>query len=145
MVQIFQDKTGARFVLGYLAVLLVMVGIGILATVQLNQISATVDDLTNNLAVDRALSDDIVRQVLLARLYANKHARTQSQADLDRFNEEFASLEELLSQADRQLTNPERAEMLNRIKRVLQNSGNGVMMAIFRVIFSGRICLLNQA
>jgi len=29
--------------------------------------------------------------------------------------------------------------------RVLQNSGNGVMMAIFRVIFSGRICLLNQA
>ena len=124
MFRIFQSKTGARFVLSYLAIVLVVIVIGILAVVRLNQISASVDNLTNNLAQDRALSDDIVNQILLARLYANKYVRAQGQAELDHFHEEFAKLEALLIQADRQITNPERVEMLNRIKLAATEYGD---------------------
>ena len=124
MSKIVQSKISAGFVLGYLAVLLVVVAIGILATVRLNQISASVDDLTNNLAANMALSKEIASQILLARFYANRYVSTQSQADLDRFHEEFARLEVLLGQADRQITNPERVEMLDRIEPAVNEYGD---------------------
>ena len=116
MLLTLKRRVGTRIVLSYLVALSLMIGIGILAIVQLNRISATVNDLTNNLAVDRGFSKDIVNQALLARFYANKYVRTQSQTDEDHFNDEFARLEGLLIQADQQITNPERVEMLNRIK-----------------------------
>ena len=124
MSKIFQNRTGAGFVLSYLIVLLIVIGIGILATVRLGQISASVDDLTNNLAADMALSKEIVSQALLARFYANKYISTQSQADLDHFNAEFTELELLLVQADRQITDPERVEMLHRIESAVSEYGD---------------------
>jgi len=124
MPKIFQNRTGAGFVLSYLMVLLIVIGIGILATVRLGQISASVEDLTNNLAADMALSKEIASQALLARFYANKYISTQSQADLDHFNAEFTRLESLLVQADRQITDPERVEMLNRIKSAVSGYGD---------------------
>ena len=124
MFQIFQSKTGARFVLSYLAIVLVVVVIDILAVVRLNQISASVDNLTNNLAADMALSKEMVNQVLLARFYANKYVRTQSQADLDRFHEEFAGLEALLGQAGQQITDPDRVDMLSRIMPAVDEYGD---------------------
>ena len=124
MPKIFQNKIGAGFVLSYLLVFSIVIGIGILATVRLDQISASVDDLTNNLAADMALSKEIVNQTLLTRFHANKYISTQSQADLDHFNAEFAELETLLVQADRQITDPERVEMLNRIKPAVSEYEN---------------------
>ncbi len=109
-------QTGGRVILIYLIALLLVVGIGLLAFIQLGQISATVDHLTNNLAVQRALSRNIISQVLLTRFYALQYVRTQQQSDLDRFNEEMGRLEDLLAQADQQTTNPQRVDMLNRIK-----------------------------
>ncbi len=110
MPKVFQSRFSAGIVLSYLIALLVVVAIGVLAAVRLNQISASVDNLTSNLAADMALSKEIVSQVLLARLSANKYVRTQSQADLDRFHEEFAGLEVLLDQASRQITDSGRVE-----------------------------------
>jgi len=124
MPKIFQNKIGAGFVLSYLLVFSIVIGIGILATIRLDQISASVDDLTNNLAADMALSKEIVNQTLLTRFHANKYISTQSQADLDHFNAEFAELETLLVQADRQITDPERVEMLNRIKPAVSEYEN---------------------
>jgi PAS domain-containing protein len=102
--------------LSYLAVLVFVIAIGILVTVQLNQISASLDNLTNNLAVDRQLANRIVSQALLARFYAQQFVRTQDQADVDRFNQEFARLEELLSLADEEITSPMQVEMLGQIE-----------------------------
>ena len=116
MPSVLKHQAGTRIVVVYLIALLLVVGIGTLALVQLHQISVSVNDLTNNLAVERALSKDIVSQILLTRFYAHQYVRTQSQADLDRFNEEFAQLKALLTLADQQITNPERVEQLNHIK-----------------------------
>jgi len=124
MLLTLKRRVGTRIVLSYLVALSLVIGIGILAIVQLNRISAIVNDLTNNLAVDRGFSKDIVNQALLARFYANKYVRTQSQTDEDHFNDEFAKLEGLLIQADRQITNPERVEMLNRIKPAVKEYGD---------------------
>jgi PAS domain S-box-containing protein len=101
--------------LGYLLALLAVIGIGILALVQLGRISRTVDILTNDLAVERGLAKDIVNQVLLTRFYAHRYVRTQSQVDLDYVAKEFGRLEDLLSLADEEITDPERRAMLKRI------------------------------
>ncbi len=107
----------------YLVALILVVGIGGLALVRLNQISVTVDNLTNELAVDRALSKDIVSQIFLTRFYANRYVRTQDQRDLDAFNAAFAQLKALLVEADAQITCPERVTMLNRIDKAVATYG----------------------
>jgi PAS domain S-box-containing protein len=106
---------GLGALLGYLLALALVVGIGILAVVQLSQISTTVDELTNDLAVERGLAKDIVNQVLLTRLYAHRYVDTKSQSTVDRFDEEFSRLEALLALANEETTNPEREAMLARI------------------------------
>jgi len=93
-----------------------VVGIGVLALVQLARISTTVDELTGDLAVQRGLAKDLVHQALLTRFYAQRYVRTQSQSDVDRFHQEFGRLEDLLVRAEAQIADPERAEMLARIE-----------------------------
>ena len=107
----------------YLLALLPVIGIGVLAIVQLNQISLTVNNLTDNLAVEERLTDDIVNQVLLARFYAQRYVRTQSQADVDRFYEEFFKLEALLNQGRQQITSRERAEQLEQVSQTVKMYG----------------------
>ncbi len=118
-----KHRASTRVVLIYLIAPLLVIGIGILAIVQLSQISITVNNLTNNLAGERVLSKDIISQVLLTRFYAHRYVRTQRQTDLDHFYEEFARLEELLTLADQQITNPERVAMLNRINLAVKEYG----------------------
>lgn len=110
-----ERQFGPGALLGYLLGMVLVVGIGILAVVQLSQISKTVDDLTNDLAVERGLAKDIVNQVLLTRFHAQRYVSSQSQKDVDRFSEEFDRLEELLVVADEQITDPQRAAILEQI------------------------------
>lgn len=109
-------RSGTGIVLGLLIGMVLIVVVGALAFFQLQQISATVAQLTSDLAEERALANDVARQVLLAQFYANQFVGTQNQADVDRFDQEFAQLQELLRQADGQINDPQRLEMLNRIK-----------------------------
>jgi PAS domain S-box-containing protein len=115
MVSMLRRKVGTKIILGYLIAVSLMVGIGVSATISLNRINATVDHLTTELAVNERLSKSIVNQILLARYYANRYVRTQSQADLDAFDAEFSRLEVLLNQAG-QPGNAQQAARLNRIK-----------------------------
>ncbi len=107
---------GSGALLAYLLALALVLGIGALALVQLGRISTTVDGLTNDLAVERGLAKDIVNQVLLTRFYAHRYVRTQSQQDVDRFDQEFRRLEDLLRAADDQITDPRREAMLRHIE-----------------------------
>jgi GAF domain-containing protein len=116
MLSILRRQVGAKIILGYMITLSLMLGVGLLAISRLDQISTTVNDLTNNLALDMRLADEMVSQVLLSRFYANRYVSTQSQADLDRFDAEFSALQALLAQADQQITRPNRVEILRRIK-----------------------------
>ncbi len=116
-------KLKTRLLPVYLIALVLVVGIGALALVRLNQISVTVDNLTNELAMDRALSKDIISQILLTRFYANRYVRTQSQDDLDAFNGAFVQLEVLLNEADAQIEHPARVQMLDRIDAAVTTYG----------------------
>ena len=107
---------GLGALLAYLLAIALVVGIGVLALVQLGRISTTVDELTGDLAVQRGLAKDIVHQVLLTRFYAHRYVRTQNLADVDRFRGEFDRLSTLLDQAEAQITDPERADRLKRIQ-----------------------------
>ncbi|MCZ7575076.1 MAG: PAS domain S-box protein [Ardenticatenaceae bacterium] len=124
MFSVLQRPAGRRLIFGFLIAFAIPCGIGTVAVVRLNQISATVDDVTDHLAVERALADDIVNQTSLVRFYASRYVRTQSQADLDQFNQAYSTLEALLIQADHQTTDPERVDMLNRIQPAVQGYGD---------------------
>ena len=116
MEHVRRGRFGLGALLAYLLAIALVISIGILALVQLGRISSTVDELTGDLAVQRGLAKDIVHQALLTRFYAQRYVRTQQQSDVDRFRREFARLEELLISAEAQITDPDRAEMLGRIR-----------------------------
>jgi len=101
--------------LSFATALMVIGAIGGLAAVRLNQITATVDNLTNNLAADMALSKEIVSQVLMARLAANQFIVSQNQADMDRFQGEFSRLRDILARAGQEITNPMEVDPVRRI------------------------------
>lgn len=116
-----ENPFGSGALLAYLLALVLVVGIGALALVQLGRISSTVDMLTNDLAVQRSLVKDIVNQVLLTRFYAHRYVRTQRQRDADRFDQEFTRLTQRLQSADDLIAEPGRVALLARIEVAAQS------------------------
>jgi PAS domain S-box-containing protein len=123
MLLMFKSRAGPRIFLSYLSALFAVVGIGVLAVIQLNRISTTVNDLTNNLAAEKGLADDVVNQILLTRFYAQRYVRTESQVDVDHFHIEFARLEQLFALSESQITNAERKQMLGLVKLTVKAYG----------------------
>lgn len=114
MFSIIRQKVSAKIIAGYLIPLLLMIAIALLAIFRLEQIRTTVDAMSNRLAVEQQLAQQIDKQILLTRYYANRFARTTAQVDLDQFNATFTELEALLARASRQMTDGERATMLQQ-------------------------------
>ncbi|MBL8056643.1 MAG: HAMP domain-containing protein [Anaerolineales bacterium] len=108
-------KVGTKIIAGYVVALALMLVVGGVALIRLNGLNASIKDLTANLAVDRQLGNDIVTQILLVRLYGNKYIANHDAADVDRFNEEYGRLTELLQQAETDITKPERVALLKTI------------------------------
>jgi methyl-accepting chemotaxis protein len=114
-------KVGPKIIIGYVIALALMGIVGGLAIMRLNQINDTVTVLSEDLAVDQRLADQIVAQILMTRFYANKYIRDPNDADLNRYQEELADLKVTLTEADAQITDPERVEILTRIKQDVQD------------------------
>lgn len=121
---LLQRRVSAKIILSYLVALLGMIAIGFVAIYQLDRINAKVGDLTDRLAVERGLAQEVVSQVWLVRFHANKYVQTQSQADLDKFNTEYARLEDLLVRADDLTTDAQRRAKLEQIKQGVQDYGD---------------------
>ncbi|HSH04092.1 MAG TPA: methyl-accepting chemotaxis protein [Anaerolineae bacterium] len=109
-------KVGTKIITGYLLVLLLLTAVGGLAVIRLNQINQTVNTLAFDLAQDQHLADQMVSKILLMRYYAITYAMNQNAEDLTRYNEEHNAFQELLTQADTDITKPERVTLLNDIK-----------------------------
>jgi methyl-accepting chemotaxis protein len=109
-------KVGVKIVAGYVVVLALMVAVGGAAVSGLGQLGATVANLTGDLAVDRQLGNEMVAQITLVQFYANAYIRSQDPAQLDHSTDEMAKLEQLLAQAERDITQAERVAMLQQIK-----------------------------
>jgi len=109
-------SVGAKIIAGYVIALTLMVVVGVVAIVRLNEVGGTVADVTDNLAVDRQLGNDMVAEILLVRFYANKYTATQNQNLLDRYTEELSNLEQILAVAETEITSVERATLLDEIQ-----------------------------
>ncbi len=108
-------KVGTKIIAGYIIALVLMATIGGIALLRLANIEVTVTNLSDNLAMDQKLADDMVSQVLLARFYANKYISQGHQDDLGRYRDEHLNFENLLASAETEITDPERVTMLNSI------------------------------
>jgi PAS domain S-box-containing protein len=124
MLSFFRQRVGAKLILIYAVALLLMVTIAFVAVVRLNQISSTVSELTDTLAVEKGLAQELVSQTWLVRFHANKYVQTQNQSDLDNFYAEYDQLENLLAQADQITTNPERQQKLESIRSSVREYGD---------------------
>ncbi len=116
-------NVGIKIFSGFLIILVLMGLVGGLAIFQFSQIKYTITNLTDNLAKDQHLSDQMVAKILLTRFYANKYIGNNKAEDLARFNEEFSYFEELLSEASVEITKGERVKMLTDIKVGVKNYG----------------------
>ncbi len=108
--RLLRRKVGAKIILGYLIVILLMTVIGELALFRLDEISATVFNLTNRMAGDWALSNEVANRIVLARLYANQYVAAHQQIALDQFRAELAAVQDLLSRYDAPGMDPARRD-----------------------------------
>jgi signal transduction histidine kinase/ActR/RegA family two-component response regulator/methyl-accepting chemotaxis protein len=98
--RLLRSKVGAKIILGYLIVIALMAVIGELALFRLDEISATVFNLTGRMAGDWALSNEVANRIVLARLYANQYVSSHQQPALDQFRAELAAVQDLLAPFD---------------------------------------------
>jgi signal transduction histidine kinase/DNA-binding response OmpR family regulator/HAMP domain-containing protein/CHASE3 domain sensor protein len=139
MIGFLRRSVGAKIISGYLIALILMIVIGAFTLLRFNRINATVAELTDTLAVERSLAQDMVSQTLLARFYANKYVRTQAQADLDSFNAAYQQLNTLLLQADGLISAPDRRDMFNSIKPAVERYGQAFGQAADLIIERQRV------
>jgi methyl-accepting chemotaxis protein len=116
-------KVGTKILSGFILVLTLMGIVGGLAIFQFTQVKKTFTDLTDNLAKDQYLSEQLVTHILLLRFYANQFIRVHKHESLARFNKEFALVEKWLAEADIKITKNEQIKMLTDIKAKVQAYG----------------------
>jgi signal transduction histidine kinase/DNA-binding response OmpR family regulator len=129
MFNLIRQKIWAKIASGYLLMLILMVGISFLAAARLSQINATVNNLTQQLSVEKDLSSEISLRILSMRYYANRYVASQSQADLDQFNEQYARLNTLLEDIQQKISNPERTQMVGSIQQDVKSYGDAFSQA----------------
>jgi methyl-accepting chemotaxis protein len=114
-------KIGNKIIGGYIFVLVLMLFVGGMAILRLNEINTTLAELTGNLAKDKDLSSQILEQVYRTRLYANRYILGENPADLEQAKTDMAVLSDLLVQADTEITHAKRVEMLAQAKANFQS------------------------
>jgi methyl-accepting chemotaxis protein len=108
-------KVGTRIMGGYILALLMILAVGGLAIFRISQLNSTVSNMTENLAIDRQLANDIVMQSLRARLYASRYINDHSAENLDRVKQEGRALDNLITLAERDITEPGRVTLLSSL------------------------------
>ncbi len=109
-------KVGTKILAAFVIAFLVMIGIGLFTLAQLSRLNATIDDLTENLAVDRQIANDIAAEILSARLTATKYINGHQPANLEAYQVAMGEYDKTLAQAEVAITNPKRVEILAQIK-----------------------------
>jgi methyl-accepting chemotaxis protein len=117
MLSAFKEfNVNTKIISGYVVALVLMVIIGVLAIFSLGQINNTVQNLADNLAEDQHLADRIVADIWNTRFYSVRYINQQNAQDLTAYNEVLEGFQQLLDDADKRITDPERVPMLNTIQ-----------------------------
>ncbi len=117
-------KVGTKIITGYVAALILITIVGILAVSRINQIGSTVETLADSLAQEQYLVDELALTFQAVRFQANKYIRDQQQADLDQFEDEYQNLQSLLAVTEAQVADPERKAVLAGVKSDVEAYGN---------------------
>ena len=126
-------RIGLKIFGGFFVVLLLMLGNGYISMVRLGNIRDSVDNLANNLSVDQTIAEKILTQVLRVRFRANRYILRQEAYDLERYEYHMVNFEALLAEAEDGIQEPERVEMLNIIKNLVEEYGS-TFSAITKII-----------
>lgn len=109
-------KISVKINFGYLIALILMVFVGGVALVRLQQVDGTMAYITNDMIKDETLVQEIETQILEARLQVNRYIRTQNPDDLTSYQQHWGTLEKLLANADESITKTEQVELLKQVK-----------------------------
>ncbi|MEK9162080.1 MAG: methyl-accepting chemotaxis protein [Chloroflexota bacterium] len=109
-------KVSTKIIAGYAMGVLMIIFVGAIALVRLSDLNTTILNLTDHLATERQLANNIVEEILVVRLYARKYAVGPTEENLSWYKAEVVNLDVLLAQADKTVTKPERVAMLKVIK-----------------------------
>ena len=121
MLQKFADmKVGTRIITGYIIALVLMAIVGGVSIWRISEIGTTVDGLVNDIAVDRQIANQIQTAIVTVRLRANQYIANPSVERTAVFDEEWAKYKTLLEGAATDITNPERAAILEKINTASQ-------------------------
>ena len=115
-------KFSTQIILGYLIVLILMIVVGSVALVRLNQINSTFIQ-AERWAIEQQSAGEILSQVLRLRFYANKYILDRNQAHLERFNEIWTELEEMFfskEEVTKLTTSNERIQSATQLKQLIQ-------------------------
>lgn len=109
-------NVSTKIIAGYAMGVLMILFVAGVALVRLSALNNTILNLTDYLAVERQLANNIVEEILVVRLYARKYAVEPTEENLNWYQSEVVKLDVLLGQADKTVTKPERVAMLKVIK-----------------------------
>ncbi len=114
-------SVGTRILAGYAIGLMLISLVGVVAILRVNQIGSSVDNLASNLANDQHLADAVVSQIYATRLAALKYLKQKDEPSLVAYQQNFKDFQDMLQQADQEITQNERVAMLTDIKTGLQD------------------------
>jgi len=117
MLAIDRRKIVYKIILGYLLALSLVVGIVIFSLSRLDDIKASVNDITSRLSVTRSLSQSITAKIRLVRFYGERYRRFYHQEDLDQFNTSLQDVKDGLQGISKQMYNDEWLEMVRYIQQ----------------------------
>jgi methyl-accepting chemotaxis protein len=112
----FMLSVGLKIALAFVIALIFMGILGVTALIRLDEINRTVTELSGNLAVEERLAHEISAQILLAQYYATRYINGTNPDDVQRYSLVIKRLHQLLSEADLNITEQSRVEMLGEIQ-----------------------------
>ncbi|MBT1065523.1 HAMP domain-containing protein [Bowmanella sp. Y26] len=99
-------------------ILLFMALVGIFAYLELNKINTSVQGITQDLAPDSGTASTMMRQIYRKRMQVKDYFSTGTQATIDRFKQEDATLQSLIAKAQADIQNPQRVAMISDLVKM---------------------------
>jgi methyl-accepting chemotaxis protein len=117
-------KISAKIIGGYMVSTLLLAVIGGVAIARTSQIGATVNRLSEGLAVEMNEADEIGTEVLSTQLRMEQYLRSQNSGDLASARAAIEDFRAHLTRARSQITDPKRAKMLADIDALVEEYDN---------------------
>ncbi|MBP7692444.1 MAG: bacteriohemerythrin [Anaerolineales bacterium] len=108
-------KIGTKILFGYGVILALLLAMGEVALIRMDEIDRQSIYLAEDLARDQVLVETISYRLLAVQLYATRYLRTHDRADLERMGAEMAVLDEALAVAPTHLAEAEFTEPLQQV------------------------------